>query len=85
MIVRGYRMTAYGGSADRHGARHGRSAGPPRGGIRQLPPLVIFAAVAVGWFLPLFGLTLAAFVAVDLIINAAKARRSTTRKAETDV
>ncbi|MGB2922932.1 MAG: hypothetical protein WBC15_23400 [Mycobacterium sp.] len=46
---------------------------------------MIFAAVAVGWFLPLFGLTLAAFVALDLIINAAKARRSTTRKAETDV
>ena len=37
---------------------------------------LLAAAVGVGWFLPLLGLTLAVFVVVDLIVGAAKARRS---------
>lgn len=87
VIARGYRM--WWQRRPTRGPAWALGRPPARGGIRQLPPLAIFAvavaAVAVGWFLPLFGLTLAAFVTADLIINAAKARRTTTRKAENDV
>jgi hypothetical protein len=51
-----------------------------RGGVRRLHPLAIAAlavgAVAVGWFLPLLGISLAAFVIVDLAVGAAKRRRT---------
>jgi uncharacterized iron-regulated membrane protein len=52
---------------------------PLRGAIRNQHPATILAivviAVAIGWFLPLFGLSLAAFVFVDLAVGAAKSRR----------
>jgi hypothetical protein len=32
--------------------------------------------VAVGWFLPLLGISLVGFVVVDVLITAVKARRS---------
>ncbi len=61
---------------------------PLRGGIRRLHPVAIVAllvaAVGVGWFLPLLGLTLAAFVVVDLIVGAVKARRSNASRQEAD-
>jgi uncharacterized iron-regulated membrane protein len=59
---------------------------PTRGGIRRLHPAaiagLIIASVAVGWFLPLLGLTLTAFVVVDLGIGALKSRQATARKIE---
>ncbi|MFC4627433.1 PepSY-associated TM helix domain-containing protein [Promicromonospora alba] len=56
-------------------------AGPPpvRGALRGAPwwglVAVIVCAVAVGWFLPLVGYTLAAFVLVDVLIGVVRARR----------
>ena len=51
---------------------------PARGGIRALPPVAIAAvgvtAVAVGWFLPLLGLTFAAFVALDVVLGQVRRR-----------
>ncbi|MET0899601.1 MAG: PepSY-associated TM helix domain-containing protein [Mycobacterium sp.] len=53
---------------------------PARGGLRRIHPAAVVAllacAAAVGWFLPLLGLSLAAFVLVDLIFGAAKYRRA---------
>ncbi|MGV0804082.1 PepSY domain-containing protein, partial [Mycolicibacterium elephantis] len=53
---------------------------PLRGAIRGLSPAAIVAVVVaagvLGWFLPLFGLSLAAFVVVDLLIGAVKQRRA---------
>lgn len=53
---------------------------PPRGGLRRLHPAAVVAllagAVAVGWFLPLLGLSLVAFLLVDLAFGAAKYRRA---------
>ncbi|WKG01704.1 PepSY domain-containing protein [Mycolicibacterium sp. HK-90] len=46
---------------------------PRRGVLTGLPPaaavLVVFGAAAVGWFVPLLGAGLAAFVAVDAVIG----------------
>ena len=56
-------------------------AGPPpaRGALRGAPwwglVLVAAVAVAVGWFLPLVGYTLAAFVVVDVLIGVVRARQ----------
>jgi hypothetical protein len=36
----------------------------------------VLGAVAVGWFLPMFGLALAAFLLVDLGVSEAKRRRA---------
>lgn len=52
---------------------------PVRGALRRLSPVTIgvltVAAVAVGWLLPLLGISLATFVALDLAIGAAKRRK----------
>lgn len=49
-------------------------APPARGGWRQAPPAAVVVglvlAVAVGWALPMLGVTLAAFLAVDLVLGA---------------
>ncbi|MDQ2635272.1 MAG: hypothetical protein M3Y83_00155, partial [Actinomycetota bacterium] len=59
---------------------------PLRGAIRNLPPTAVVALVvaagALGWFLPLFGLSLAAFVVVDLVVGAVKQRRSAAEDKE---
>jgi hypothetical protein len=51
-----------------------------RGGIRRLHPagVVVAAllAVAVGWFLPLLGISLVGFLVVDALDAALKARSS---------
>ena len=48
------------------------------GGLRRLHPAavagIVVATVALGWFLPLLGISLAAFLVVDLTIGAVKAR-----------
>ncbi|MGI5191892.1 PepSY-associated TM helix domain-containing protein [Promicromonospora sp. CA-289599] len=57
--------------------------GPPpvRGALRGAPwwgvAAVVVCAVAVGWFLPLVGYTLAAFVLVDVLIGVVRARQRT--------
>ncbi|KUI18655.1 peptidase [Mycobacterium sp. GA-1285] len=61
---------------------------PLRGALRGLHPgviaLLVAGAVALGWALPLFGLSLAAFVVVDLIVAAVK-NRSAAKEAKTRV
>jgi uncharacterized iron-regulated membrane protein len=62
---------------------------PVRGGLRRLHPLgiaaLVVAAVGVGWFLPLLGLSLAAFVVADLIVATVKRHRTfNERKAQTN-
>ena len=78
VILRGYRM--WWQRRPTRGAVWAVGRPPVRGGIRRLPPIAIAGlvagAVAVGWFLPLLGLTLAAFVAVDLIIGTVKKQKA---------
>lgn len=54
---------------------------PARGGIRNLSPISLVALVAitalVGWFVPLLGISLLAFLLIDVCIAAFK-RRATT-------
>lgn len=80
VIVRGYRM--WWQRRPTRGSRWAVGRPPARGGARRLSPPVFGAvtvtAVAVGWFLPLLGLTLLAFIAVDFALGAA------TRKANSD-
>lgn len=56
---------------------------PLRGVLQQLSPsaavLVIVVAIGVGWFLPLFGISLLAFLLVDVAIAAVKTRRPAYR------
>ena len=77
-IVLGYRMWW-----QRRPTRGGAwAAGRPplRGALRQLSTptllLVVLVAVGVGWFLPLFGISLLAFLLVDAGVAAVKTRRS---------
>jgi uncharacterized iron-regulated membrane protein len=53
---------------------------PVRGAVRRLPPwalgAVLVAALAVGWFLPLFGITLVAFLVIDAVLATLKRRRT---------
>ncbi|MEU3949562.1 PepSY domain-containing protein [Streptomyces sp. NPDC029526] len=74
LIVWGYRMWWQRG----RGASFGRPL--PRGAWRQVPPAVLVplaAAVAVlGYFVPLFGIPLAAFLAVDVALGEIAHRRA---------
>lgn len=78
VIVRGYRM--WWQRRPTRGSTWAVGRPPARGGIRRLHPAgvaaVAVAAVGVGWFLPLLGLPLAAFVAIDLLVGAVRRRRS---------
>ncbi|MFJ8079277.1 PepSY-associated TM helix domain-containing protein [Streptomyces sp. NPDC096205] len=73
MIVLGYRMWWQRG----RGSAFGRPI--PRGAWAQVPPQILvplLAAVAVlGYFLPLFGIPLAAFIVVDVILGEIAYRR----------
>jgi uncharacterized iron-regulated membrane protein len=72
VIVRGYLMWW---------RRRPTSAGrpPARGALRGSPPLVaaglVAAAVAIGWFIPLLGLSLLGFVLVDTAVGVAQRRK----------
>ena len=77
MVVLGYLMWW-----KRRPTREPRGLGgppPARGALRGAPwwgvVAVAAGAVAVGWFLPLVGYTLAAFLVVDLLAGMARARR----------
>lgn len=77
IIVRGYQM--WWQRRPTRGSSWAVGRPPLRGVLGSLPPTaivaVIVAAGVVGWFLPLFGLSLAAFVVVDLVIGVVKQRR----------
>lgn len=78
MIGLGYRM--WWQRRPTRGSAWAVGRAPLRGGLRRLHPaaavLVVPAAVAVGWFLPLLGISLAAFVLVDVVLGAVKRRRA---------
>lgn len=80
VIIGGYRM--WWQRRPTRGSAWAVGRPPIRGGLRRLPPAAIgalvLAAVAVGWFLPLLGISLAAFVVLDLAIAAAKRRKERT-------
>ncbi|MBK1788723.1 PepSY-associated TM helix domain-containing protein [Prauserella cavernicola] len=56
----------------------------PRGGWRRVPPwalaLLTVAAVFVGWFLPLLGVSLAGFLIIDALLAARKRRQTAARR-----
>ncbi|EGD56438.1 PepSY-associated TM helix domain-containing protein [Gordonia neofelifaecis] len=60
-------------------SRDGRVGAPPsRGALRELPPAVVVAVVvvaaAVGWFIPLLGWPLLAFLVIDTALGWVRAR-----------
>jgi hypothetical protein len=81
LIAGGYRMWW------KRSPYRGQLPPAPLPALRQLPrPLgavAVLVAVALGWYLPMFGVSLAAFVLVDIVINAIRRRRETSAKAPT--
>lgn len=75
-IVWGYRM--WWQRRPTRGGAWATGRPPLRGALRQLSLptalLVVVGAVAVGWFLPLFGISLLAFLLVDAAVAAVKTR-----------
>jgi uncharacterized iron-regulated membrane protein len=78
VILRGYRL--WWQRRPTRGSVWAVGRPPVRGGIRRMHPAAIgglvAAAAAIGWFLPMVGLTLAAFAAVDLTIAAIKRQKA---------
>ncbi|OZD85543.1 peptidase [Rhodococcus sp. 05-339-2] len=81
VIVRGYMMWWKRRPTKATGLTAGRP--PLRGGLRRISPISVavlaVVAVAVGWFVPLLGLSLVAFLAVDVVLGSF--RRARTRAA----
>jgi uncharacterized iron-regulated membrane protein len=78
IVIRGYRM--WWQRRPTRGSAWAVGRPPLRGVLRSLHPValvgLVTAAVLVGWFLPVWGLSLIAFVVVDLVVGAVKARRA---------
>ncbi|WP_405179259.1 PepSY domain-containing protein [Nocardia sp. NBC_01377] len=83
VIVRGYRM--WWQRRPTRGSAWALGRPPLRGGIGRAPRagVVVLAvlAVAIGWFLPLLGITLVAFLVIDLALAALKRRSARGRQA----
>ncbi|GGO13609.1 PepSY-associated TM helix domain-containing protein [Micromonospora parathelypteridis] len=78
VIVWGYRM--WWQRRPTRGDRRALAGTPPtRGGLRGLPFWALLigvpVTVAIGWALPLFGLTLLTFLVVDVVVGAVSRRR----------
>ena len=77
VIIGGYRMWWQRRPTRGSGWAVGRP--PLRGTWKRLPPwaigTIIVIATAIGWFLPLLGLSLAGFVLVDVLVGVAKSRK----------
>ncbi|MCT7657739.1 PepSY domain-containing protein [Mycobacterium sp. CPCC 205710] len=77
-VVRGYQM--WWQRRPTRGSAWAVGRPPLRGAMRNTNPAAVLgvgaAAVAVGCFLPLLGISLAAFVATDLVIGAVKRSRA---------
>lgn len=78
VILRGYRMWWLRRPTRARGVRFGPPA--KRGALRRMPPwaavTAVLIAVILGWYLPLFGITLAVFVAVDVALGLRYHHRS---------
>ncbi|MFJ3493815.1 PepSY domain-containing protein [Streptomyces sp. NPDC086091] len=85
VIVWGYRMW-WQRRPTRTDRRAPLGAPPARGGWRGIPsgPLAvgIVLVAAVGWVIPLFGIPLAAFLAVDMTVGTLRARRAARTAAD---
>jgi uncharacterized iron-regulated membrane protein len=70
VIVRGYRM--WWQRRPTRGSAWAVGRAPLRGALRQLPPwgsvAIVAVAAVIGWSLPLFGLSLVAFLLVDVAV-----------------
>jgi uncharacterized iron-regulated membrane protein len=87
VVVWGYRM--WWQRRPTRADRRGRLGTPPaRGGLRGLPPwglvIGVVLTVAVGWALPLFGVSLLAFLVIDAVLGLAARRRRRSVAAPTD-
>lgn len=75
-VLLGYRMWWR-----RRPTRGGPPVGPRRGALAGLKPaesvMFVLVVVVVGWFVPLFGVSLAVFVAVDVAFGWWKCRQAT--------
>ncbi|MEU7842735.1 PepSY domain-containing protein [Micromonospora sp. NPDC049114] len=78
VIVWGYRMW-WQRRPTRADRRAFAGTPPARGGVRGLPLWVLLVGVpviaAIGWALPLFGLTLLAFLVIDAVVGVVSRRR----------
>lgn len=74
VIVRGYRM--WWQRRPTRGSDWAVGRPPQRGGLREVHAaaalVIVLTAAAVGWFLPLLGISLIGFVVVDLLIALVK-------------
>ncbi|QWC83860.1 PepSY domain-containing protein [Nocardioidaceae bacterium] len=78
MIVTGYRAWWLRRPTRGHALRMGRPV--RRGAWRSLPPVgtaaVVVVALAVGWFLPVLGVSLLVFLAIDLMVGLRGSRQT---------
>ena len=76
IVARGYRM--WWQRRPTRGSNWAVGRAPLRGILRTLPLAALLAigavTLAVGWFLPLFGISLLAFLVVDCLVGAVKQR-----------
>ncbi|MFI9454261.1 PepSY-associated TM helix domain-containing protein [Amycolatopsis sp. NPDC052450] len=83
LVVLGYRMWWRRRPARATGLTFGRPI--PRGQWRKAPPALVAGllvlAAAIGWFVPLFGLSLLAFLVIDLLLGL-RSRRSEPEAAD---
>ncbi|MFD0363597.1 PepSY-associated TM helix domain-containing protein [Nocardia sp. GCM10030253] len=80
VIVRGYLMW-WNRRPTRNGPRIAMGRAPRRGALRKTSPWLavplVAAALVVGWFVPLVGLSLLAFLAIDLVVGLVGRVRAT--------
>jgi uncharacterized iron-regulated membrane protein len=80
LIVGGYRMWW------KRSPYRGQLPPAPLPALRQLPRplgvLAVLVAAALGWYVPMFGVSLAAFVVVDMMINRVRRRRGPTAQVQ---
>lgn len=78
LIVGGYRMWW------KRSPYRGKLPPAPPPALPYLPwplgPLAVLGAVALTWYLPMFGVSLAAFLVVDILINASRRRPEASTK-----
>jgi uncharacterized iron-regulated membrane protein len=80
LVVLGYRMWWQRRPTWAAGLAFGRPV--PRGQWRNAPPAVVVlglvVAAVVGWFVPLLGISLLGFLAIDIFLGLRAARRATS-------
>ncbi|MBE1577491.1 PepSY-associated TM helix domain-containing protein [Amycolatopsis roodepoortensis] len=87
LVVLGYRMWWRRRPTRATGLTFGRPI--PRGQWRKAPPALVVgllvAAAAIGWFVPLLGISLLAFLVIDLLLGLRSRGRSTSDSTDVTV